>query len=126
MTAELKAQLRKHFFRQRKQLGDKERQRQSDAICQVLLDWYRGLRPADRPSGKVAMTIQFGTEPDTDPAMHAFYDEGVEIWVPISHADRSMSWVTWGPDVQMEKSSLGPIRASVGDWCCPVAVTDTD
>lgn len=126
MTAELKTQLRKQFFRQRKQLGDKERQRQSEAICQVLLDWYRGLNPADRPSGKVAMTIQFGTEPDTDPAMHAFYDEGVEIWVPISHADRSMSWVQWGPDVPMEQSSLGPIQEPVGERFGPEAVADAD
>lgn len=126
MTAELKDQLRKRFFSQRKQLGAEERRNQSEAICQILLDWYRGLDAAERPTGKVAMTIKFGTEPDTDPAMHALHDDGVEIWVPISHADRSMSWVQWGPDVPMEQSSLGPIQEPVGQRFGPEAVADAD
>ena len=126
MTAELKDQLRKRFFSQRKQLGQTERARQSDAICKVLLDWYRGLDRAERPSGKVAMTIKFGTEPDTDPVMEALYAEGIQIWVPISHADRSMSWVRWAPDVPMEQSALGPIQEPVGERFGAEAVADAD
>lgn len=126
MTSELKDRLRKQFFAQRKELGDAERQRQSETICQVLLDWYRGLNVADRPASKVAMTIKFGTEPDTDPVMQALHADGVEIWVPISHADRSMSWVRWTPDVAMEKSALGPIQEPVGERFGPEAVADAD
>ena len=126
MTAELKDQLRKQFFSQRKQLGEDERQRQSEAICQILLDWYRGLDVQQRPTGKGAMTIKFGTEPDTDPVMHALHADGVEIWVPISNADRSMSWVRWSPDVAMEKSKLGPIQEPVGERFGPQAVADAD
>lgn len=126
MTSELKDRLRKQFFAQRKELGDAERQRQSETICQVLLDWYRGLNVADRPASKVAMTIKFGTEPDTDPVMQALHADGVEIWVPISHADRSMSWVRWTPDVEMEKSALGPIQEPVGERFGPEAVADAD
>src|SRR5699024_11907923 len=48
------------------------------------------------------------------------------IWVPISHADRSMSWVRWGPDVPMEQSSLGPIQEPVGERFGPEAVADAD
>ena len=126
MTAELKDQLRKRFFSQRKQLGQAERARQSDAICKVLLDWYRGLDGAERPTGKVAMTNQFGTEPDTDPVMEALYADGVQIWVPISHADRSMSWVQWAPDVPMEQSAFGPIQEPVGERFGAEAVADAD
>lgn len=126
MTAELKDQLRRQFFSQRKQLGEDERQRQSEAICQILLDWYRGLDVQQRRTGKVAMTIKFGTEPDTDPVMHALHADGVEIWVPISNADRSMSWVRWSPDVAMEKSKLGPIQEPVGERFGPQAVADAD
>ena len=126
MTSELKDRLRKQFFAQRKELGDAERQRQSETICQVLLDWYRGLNVADRPTSKVALTIKFGTEPDTDPVMQALHADGVEIWVPISHADRSMSWVRWTPDVEMEKSALGPIQEPVGERFGPEAVADAD
>lgn len=126
MTSELKDRLRKQFFAQRKELGDAERQRQSETICQVLLDWYRGLNVADRPASKVAMTIKFGTEPDTDPVMQALHADGVEIWVPISNADRSMSWVRWTPDVAMEKSALGPIQEPVGERFGPEAVADAD
>lgn len=126
MTAELKDQLRRQFFSQRKQLGEDERQRQSEAICQILLDWYRGLDVQQRRTGKVAMTIKFGTEPDTDPVMHALHADGVEIWVPISNADRSMSWVRWTPDVAMEKSKLGPIQEPVGERFGPQAVADAD
>lgn len=126
MTAELKDQLRKRFFSQRKQLGQTERARQSDAICKVLLDWYRGLDRTERPSGKVAMTIKFGTEPDTDPVMEALHAEGIQIWVPISHADRSMSWVRWAPDVPMEQSAFGPIQEPVGERFDADAVADAD
>ena len=126
MTAELKDQLRKRFFSQRKQLGQSERARQSDAICKVLLDWYRGLDRTERPSGKVAMTIKFGTEPDTDPVMEALHAEGIQIWVPISHADRSMSWVRWAPDVPMEQSAFGPIQEPVGERFGAEAVADAD
>lgn len=72
------------------------------------------------------MTIKFGTEPDTDPLMEALHAEGVEIWVPISHADRSMSWVQWGPDVAMEQSAFGPIKEPVGPRFGPEAVADAD
>lgn len=126
MTPKLKAQLRKRFFTQRQELGAAERKRQSDQICRDLLDWYHGLAADERPTGKVAMTIQFGTEPDTDPLMEAFHAEGIQIWVPISHADRSMSWVQWGPDVAMEQSKLGPIQEPVGRRFGPEAVADAD
>lgn len=126
MTSELKDQLRKRYFTQRKHLGPTERHRQSAQLCDVLLDWYYGLAAAQRPTGKVAMTIKFGTEPDTDPLMEALHAEGVEIWVPISHADRSMSWVQWGPDVAMEQSAFGPIKEPVGPRFGPEAVADAD
>jgi 5-formyltetrahydrofolate cyclo-ligase len=126
MTAELKDQVRKRLFTQRKQLGEAERQRQSGVICQVLLDWYRGLDANDRPARKVAMTIKFGTEPNTDPVMQSLHADGVEIWVPVSHADRSMSWVRWTPDVPMESSKFGPIKEPVGQRFGPEAVADAD
>ena len=126
MTGDKKTLVRKRFFSQRKQLGAAERQRQSETICQVILDWYRGLAPSERPSAKVAMTVAFGTEPDTDPLMHALHEDGVQVWVPVSHADRSMSWVRWTPDVAMEQSSLGPIQEPVGTRFGVSAVADAD
>lgn len=126
MSADLKHQARKRLLSQRKQLGDTERQRQSDVICQVLLDWYRGLDAAQRPAGKVAMTVQFGTEPDTDPVMDALHDDGVELWVPISNTDRSMSWVRWTPDTPTETSTVAPIQEPVGERFGPEAVADAD
>ena len=126
MTNETKDQVRKQFFARRNDLGAIQRQTQSEILSQVLLDWYRTLDAAKRPTAKVAMTIQFGTEPDTNPLMRALHDDGVEIWVPISHADRSMSWVRWTPDVAMEKSALGPIMEPVGPRFGPEAVADAD
>ena len=126
MTGDKKTLVRKRFFSQRKQLGAAERQRQSETICQVILDWYHGLAPSERPSAKVAMTVAFGTEPDTDPVMHALHEDGVQVWVPVSHADRSMSWVRWTPDVAMEQSSLGPIQEPVGTRFGVSAVADAD
>src|SRR5699024_11881869 len=90
MSTKTKDHLRPPCFIQRKDRGTAERQRQSERLSQLLLEWYRGLEPAQRSARKVALTIKFGTEPDTDPVMHALHDDGVEIWVPISHADRSM------------------------------------
>lgn len=126
MSTETKDQLRQQFFNQRKELGGQERQRQSDLLCRLLLEWYRGLEPAQRSAKKVALTIKFGTEPDTDPLMRALHDDGVEIWVPISHADRSMSWTQWYPDVPMEKSKLGPIQEPTGERFGPEVVADAD
>lgn len=126
MTSQTKDQLRKTFFAQRKALGAAERQRQSEALSALLLQWYRGLDASQRQARKVAMTIQFGTEPDTDPVMHALHADGVEIWVPISNADRSMSWTRWTPDVAMEQSALGPIQEPVGQRFGPEAVADVD
>lgn len=125
MTRDSKAQLRKEFFTRRQELGAAERQRQSDELCQILLDWYRGLDLSKRTS-KVALTIQFGTEPDTDPLMQSLYEQGVEVWVPISHADRSMSWVRWYPDVPMEQSKFGPIQEPTGQRYGPESVADAD
>lgn len=126
MSQDSKNALRKQFFAQRKAMGDTERHRQSAMLCQHLLNWYRELPPSDKSGGKVTMTIQFGTEPDTDPLMKALYDDGVEIWVPISHADRSMSWVRWSPDVAMESSRFGPIKEPVGERFGPEQVADAD
>ena len=126
MTQDSKDALRKQFFAQRTQLGAQERQRQSAVLNEHLLGWYRGLEPAQRPSGKVTMTIKFGTEPDTDPVMHALYDDGVEVWVPISHGDRSISWVRWSPDVEMVTSDFGPIQEPVGERFGPEQVADAD
>ena len=126
MTQDSKDALRQQFFAQRKALGDQERQRQSNVLNDHLLSWYRALEPSERPAGKVTMTIQFGTEPDTDPVMHALHADGVEIWVPISHGDRSMSWVRWTPDVEMEQSGYGPIQEPVGDRFGPEKVADAD
>lgn len=126
MTQDSKNALRKQFFAQRKELGDQERQHQSAVLNDHLLNWYRGLEPAQRPSGKVTMTIKFGTEPDTDPVMHALHDDGVEVWVPISHGDRSMSWVRWTPDVEMATSDYGPIKEPVGERFGPEQVADAD
>lgn len=126
MTQDSKDALRKQFFAQRKELGDQERQRQSAVLNDHLLNWYRGLEPSQRPAGKVTMTIKFGTEPDTDPVMDALHAEGVEVWVPISHGDRSMSWVRWTPDVEMEQSGYGPIKEPVGERFGPEKVADAD
>lgn len=126
MTQDSKDALRKQFFAQRKDLGDAERQRQSALLNDHLLKWYRGLEPAQRPTGKVTMTIKFGTEPDTDPVMHALHEDGVEVWVPISHGDRSMSWVLWSPDVEMAESDYGPIKEPVGERFGPEQVADAD
>lgn len=126
MTLDAKDRLRKRFFTARKDLGAPERLRQSEQVNASLLEWYWGLDPAKRSARKVAMTIQFGTEPDTDPVMYALYENGVDIWVPISHADRSMSWVQWSPDVVTEQSSLGPIAEPVGERFETDAVADAD
>lgn len=126
MTIDTKDELRKQFFTQRKELGLPERQRQSDALCDILFDWYRTLDAAQRSANKVAMTIKFGTEPDTDPLMRALHDDGVELWVPISNADRSMAWTRWYPGVPMQKSALGPIDEPVGERFSPDAVADAD
>ncbi len=126
MTQDSKDVLRKQFFAQRKDLGDQERQRQSAVLSDHLLSWYRSLEPAQRAAGKVTMTIKFGSEPDTDSVMHALHEDGVEVWVPISHADRSMSWVRWTPDVEMERSSFGPIQEPVGERFGPEQVADAD
>src|SRR5690625_5210823 len=126
MINETKDQLRRDFFSQRKQLGTQERRRQSDVLCGLLLDWYRGLEAAQRRAKKVALTIKFGTEPDTDPIMEALYGDGVEVWVPISHRDRSMSWTQWWPDVEMQKSALAPILEPTGQRFGPEAVVDAD
>lgn len=125
MTRDSKAQLRKELFTRRQELSVAERQRQSDELCQTLWDWYRGLDPS-KQTNKVALTIQFGTEPDTDPLMQSLYEQGVEVWVPISHADRSMSWVRWYPDVPMEQSKFGPIQEPTGQRYGPEAVADAD
>lgn len=126
MSQEAKQSVRQEFFAARKALPPAERERQSKAICEILLGWYRQLPAHRRAGGKVAMTIQFGTEPDTDPVMHALHADGVQVWVPISHADRSMSWVRWSPEVVMERSSLGPIDEPVGQRFGPDAVADAD
>lgn len=121
-----KDQLRKQFFAQRKQLGDAERGHQSELLCDTLLEWYRSLDLSQRRAQKVALTIKFGTEPDTDPLMHALYGHGVELWVPISHSDRSMSWTRWYPDVPMQQSKLGPIKEPTGQRFGPEVVADAD
>ncbi|GAA4116303.1 5-formyltetrahydrofolate cyclo-ligase [Enteractinococcus coprophilus] len=126
MTQDSKDALRKQFFAHRKELGDQERQRQSAVLNDHLLSWYRRLEPSQRPAGKVTMTIKFGTEPDTDPVMHAFHADGVEVWVPVSHGDRSMSWVHWTPDVEMAQSRYGPIQEPVGERFGPQKVADAD
>lgn len=126
MSVKSKDELRKRFFALRKDLGAAARQQQSDELCQVLLSWYRDLPSGQRATGKVAMTIKFGTEPDTDPVMHALHAAGVEVWVPISHADRSMSWTLWAPDIRLEKSTLGPIAEPVGERFGAAAVADAD
>ena len=126
MTQDSKDALRKQFFAHRKELGDQERQRQSAVLNDHLLSWYRRLEPSQRPAGKVTMTIKFGTEPDTDPVMHAFHADGVEVWVPVSHGDRSMSWVHWTPDVEMARSRYGPIQEPVGERFGPQKVADAD
>ncbi len=126
MSTDTKDQLRQQFFHQRKELGSQERQRQSALLCRLVLDWYYGLEPAQRSAKKVALTIKFGTEPDTDPCMRALYEDGVEIWVPISNADRSMSWTRWYPHVPMEKSKLGPIQEPTGERFGPEVVADAD
>ena len=121
-----KTVLRQQFFAQRRQLGAVQRERQSTQLCRLLLDWYLGLADVQPVIGKVAMTIQFGTEPDTDPLMHALVGEGVEVWVPISHADRSMSWTRWFPDVALERSGLGPILEPIGQRFGPEVLADAD
>ncbi len=126
MFNETKDQLRREFFNQRKELGTQERQRQSAVLCGLLLDWYRGLEAAHRPAKKVGLTIKFGTEPDTDPIMETLYGDGVEIWVPISHQDRSMSWTQWWPGVEMKKSALAPVLEPTGQRFGPEAVADAD
>lgn len=126
MTSAPKVELRKQFFSQRKQLPYAERQRQSAQLCDVLLTWYQGLDAAQRASSKVAMTIQFGTEPDTDPLLQAFHDLGVELWVPITNADRSMFWTRWYPGVPMEQSRLAPIQEPTGQRFGPEVVADAD
>lgn len=126
MTQASKDALRKQFFAQRKELGNQERQRQSAVLNDHLLSWYRGLESSQRPAGKVTMTIKFGTEPDTDPVMQALHADGVEVWVPISHGDRSMSWVRWTPDVEMAQSGYGPIQEPVGERFGPEKVADAD
>lgn len=126
MSTETKDQLRRQFFSQRKELGAAERQRQSERLSRLLVEWYRGLEPAQRSARKVALTIKFGTEPDTDPVMHALHEDGVEIWVPISNADRSMSWTKWYPGVPMKKSKLGPIQEPTGERFGPEVVADAD
>lgn len=126
MSLETKDELRRQFFSQRKELGPEERQRQSESLSEQLLDWYRGLDAATRSAKKVALTIKFGTEPDTDPVMHALHADRVEIWVPISNADRSMSWTQWYPQVPMEQSKLGPIQEPTGERFGPEVVADAD
>lgn len=126
MHTEIKDQLRRQFFTQRQELPDTERQRQSAELCRVVLEWYRGLDSSQRAARKVALTIKFGTEPDTDPVLHSLHADGVELWVPISNADRSMSWTRWYQDVPMEKSKLGPIQEPTGERFGPEAVSDAD
>lgn len=126
MNQEAKQSVRQEFFAARKALSPTERDRQSQIICETLLHWYAKLSAQARSAGKVAMTIQFGTEPDTDPVMHALHADGVDVWVPISHADRSLSWVRWTPQVAMERSSLGPIMEPVGQRFGPEQVADAD
>lgn len=126
MSTETKDELRRQFFSQRKELGADQRQRQSQRLSGLLLEWYRGLDSARRSAQKVALTIKFGTEPDTDPVLRALYADGVELWVPISNADRSMSWTQWYPDVPMAKSKLGPIQEPTGERFGPEVVADAD
>ncbi|NWN87835.1 MAG: 5-formyltetrahydrofolate cyclo-ligase [Micrococcaceae bacterium] len=126
MTSDTKAELRAQFFTQRKELDITQRQLQSEVLCQTLFDWYRGLESAHRDARKVAMTIKFGSEPDTDPLMHALHNDGVELWAPISNKDRSMSWTRWYPGVPMEQSALAPIDEPVGERFGPEAVADAD
>lgn len=126
MSTETKDQLRRQFFRQRKELGTQERQRQSEQLAVLLVQWYRELGADQRSTQKVALTVQFGSEPDTDAVLHALHADGVELWVPISNADRSMSWTQWYPDVPMEQSKLGPIQEPTGERLGPEVVADAD
>lgn len=126
MTSVSKDELRKQFFSQRKALEPAERQRQSDVLCRELLQWYRGLEPSQRRAQKVGLTIKFGTEPDTDPLLHALHHDDVDVFVPISNADRSMSWTRWYPEVRMEQSKLGPIQEPTGERFGPDMMADAD
>lgn len=126
MIRDTKDRLRKDFFGRRKTLDADERRRQSERLNAVLLEWYRSLDAQQASKRKVAMTIKFGTEPDTDPLLAALHDDGVELWVPISNADRSMSWTRWYPGVAMEQSSQAPIQEPTGQRFDAAAVADAD
>lgn len=126
MTTQTKEQLRQQFFRQRKELGAQQREHQSDLLSGMLLEWYRGLDSAQRSAQKIALTITFGTEPDTDPVLESLHNDGVEVWVPISNADRSLSWTLWYPGVPMEQSKLAPIQEPTGERFGAEAVADAD
>ena len=64
--------------------------------------------------GSVCVYLGVGKEPPTMPLVMALHRSGHEVLLPVCEPDRELSWVSWTPDTDFERSSYAPILEPTG------------
>lgn len=121
-----KARLRAALRAARAGMAPADRQDQSEALGQAVVEYLTrrsapggpaGLRPD--PSGQaeqpvIAAYLGVDPEPDTLPLLAELHSLGFGVVVPICEPDYRLSWADWAPGVALRRSVRAPVDEPVG------------
>ncbi|MCD9153825.1 5-formyltetrahydrofolate cyclo-ligase [Aeromicrobium duanguangcaii] len=96
MTADVtceKVQLRTSLLSQRRARSPRDRTAAAEAIA-----LHATALPALARATRVAAYLSMPTEPGTGPLLQGLLDRHVSVLLPVSHPDRSLTWVEHAPD----------------------------
>lgn len=101
-----KATARSRFVNNRRALGNRERERQSEGATRRLL-----AEPAAVTARTVAAYWPLGGEPDTRPLLEALLARGTEVLLPVLLPDRDLDWARYGGDpAELVEAGAGTLR----------------
>ena len=89
--------------RSRTELGEK--------LAETVLGYLRQSTGIVR---KVAAYMSSPGEPETLKLLDALVDEGIEVFLPVCEPEFALSWASYVPGIEFQRSSLAPVMEPVG------------
>jgi 5-formyltetrahydrofolate cyclo-ligase len=84
-----------------------------DGIASHGLPWAEAIAAGKPATFTAYLGVDF--EPPTLPLLHALYEAGHRILLPVCEPDRELSWVFWTPDSEFIRSRYAPIQEPAGE-----------
>lgn len=63
---------------------------------------------------RVGAYLSTPEEPDTSVLLHAIFEAGIEVYLPVCEKGFQLTWTLWSPGAPLRRSTLAPVDEPVG------------